>query len=493
MAEPARNAALAAASGRERILVALRRRSGRATAGDLAADTGVALDRVESDLRELVHVYESHLDVDEQGRLLYRFAPDLLERLRPESPEERRARRRLRRARLVRNGLRGLALVGVAAYGWVYGAVAIVALASMGMLGGRIWLTDAVVAHRNRFRKARGLPLVRSPVASPWDPPERATPVAEPILPRLKAATERVMRFVVGPSRRADDLLTRERTVVSWLRANRGVVVPAEVVRLLGGSLEVADRLLTGLLVRHRGDVEVDDAGTLSYRFDALLATADDAATVPAGGGPPPVWEQPSPDDDRLFRDRADLWVPAMGVVNVVTAIALHVWLLPRLGWEFPWLEALVVWFPIGWTAVLAVAVVARTVVARGRRTARALEWARLGLLRVILGEDEGEGGRSLPIGAPAALRRLIAPPVPPDAVIAAALAEVVRDLGGEVAEVDHTARGDLEADLLARFPRVRAELEAVARTREMLGSGHGRMGRIVWSTRDDSPAPSAD
>lgn len=478
----------AAAAEREALVAALRARGGTATAGDLAASSGLALDRVEALLRDLVHDYESHLDVDEAGRLVYRFDPALRERLRPESPAERRARRRLRVARAARAVVRGVNLGAVALYGWVYGALAIATFIAFGLLGGKVWITEEVIAHRNRFRQARGQPLLRSPAARPWDEGQRATPVAEPILPRLRALSERVLRFVLGPLRPGRDLGSREAAAVAFVRARRGVVVPAEVVALEGGSLDEADRLLTRLLVRHRGEVEVSAAGALVYRFDELALTAAPGADRDAP--PPPVWEQPSPRDDRLVRERADWWVPGLGGVNVAAAVTLHVWLLPRLGWTAPWTEALLVWFPLGWTALLAVAAGVRAVAARTARPERDREWARALLLRVILEEGGGGAGRApagdaarpraLPLADPRALRSLLSAPetaVPGDAALAAAL----DDLGHGLA-ADFVAAED-GSGVHARFPRVAAEQAAAAAARAALAAGHGRPGRIVWST----------
>lgn len=481
--EPAAGSAAAAAE-REALVAALRARGGSATAGDLAADTGVALDRTEALLRDLVHDYESHLDVDEAGRLVYRFDPALSERLRPESPSERRARRRLRLVRAARAVVRAVTLGAVAVYGWLYGAIALGAFLAFGLLGGKVWLTEAVIAHRNRFRQARGEPLLRSPAARPWDEGARATPVAEPILPRLRALSERVVRFVLGPQRRGRDLASREAAVVALVRARRGVVVPSEVVALLGGSLLDADRLLTRLMVRHRGDVEVTDDGTLRYRFDELATTAGPDPSGPAAGGPaapPPVWAEPTPTDDRLLRDRLDAWVPAFGVINVATAVTLEVWLLPRLGWTDAWLEALLVWFPAGWTASLAVAAGLRWLAARRARPRREREWARALLLRVILGEAPAD---ELPVGDARVLRGRLSPAgssLPADPVLAAALDEVLVAL-----DADFVAADD-GSGVRARFPRVEAERAAATAGRAALGETHGRPGRIVWSTRAGS------
>ncbi|MEO1273754.1 MAG: hypothetical protein AAFX99_37235, partial [Myxococcota bacterium] len=58
----------------------LKGRQGRATLGDMVVDTGLPRAEVEAQLRRLLSLYKSHLDVDENGELLYRFHPSFQRR-----------------------------------------------------------------------------------------------------------------------------------------------------------------------------------------------------------------------------------------------------------------------------------------------------------------------------------------------------------------------------------------------------------------------------
>lgn len=53
----------------ERILKALRKRRGTATAGDISGDTGLSYDQTETAIQSLLRTYKSHVDVDDQGNL----------------------------------------------------------------------------------------------------------------------------------------------------------------------------------------------------------------------------------------------------------------------------------------------------------------------------------------------------------------------------------------------------------------------------------------
>ena len=57
----------------DRILSSLKKRDGTATAGDVASDTGLGYGDVETGLRRMLSLYKSHLDVDDDGNLRYRF------------------------------------------------------------------------------------------------------------------------------------------------------------------------------------------------------------------------------------------------------------------------------------------------------------------------------------------------------------------------------------------------------------------------------------
>ena len=474
------------AAAQDLLVAALRERGGRATAADLAVATGLPLAELEPPLRELLHTYESHLEVDENGQLLYLFDPGMQTRIRPETPAERRRRLRRRAGDVCWRGVQGLGVLLLVVYGWLYGLIVVVALLAMGGSRGefRHKLRRFVLAQRNRARRKRGQDPVRDQLAMPWDRSADAAPVGAPIWPRIRALADRFRRLAWGPEDvgDGDGDEARERRLLSFLRAQRGVAVAADVVRLFGCSLVEADRLLTHLLVRHLGDVDVDDDGTMRFRFDQLLTSADadggvraDATGAPGGF----VWERWPLPDERPVRDGQDLLLAALGGLNVVVALGLLV-ALPYLGFARPLADLALVWFPLAYTALVTALAWGRWRAYRRRRPRRAARWARGRLLRLVT-----EEGRALPVDNPSVLTAALgaeaaeAAQIPPE-LLAAALQGLVDDLEGELSEV---ADG---ASLVATFPSVRLQLRAAEAARRARADGPGRLGRIVYSTRDD-------
>jgi hypothetical protein len=72
--------ALTVARQRADILASLRRLRGRATVGDVAADTGLTNDDARRGLKALLESHRGHLAVSDSGELLYEFDRRLIER-----------------------------------------------------------------------------------------------------------------------------------------------------------------------------------------------------------------------------------------------------------------------------------------------------------------------------------------------------------------------------------------------------------------------------
>ncbi len=99
---------------------------------------------------------------------------------------------------------------------------------------------------------------------------------------------ERVNRFVFGPEPPKADPQELERKLIAQIRANAGRIGLLDVMKVTGLPREEADPLMSRLLLDYEGDVDVSDAGAITYRFEALRKTAghhEDRA-------PPPVWNE---------------------------------------------------------------------------------------------------------------------------------------------------------------------------------------------------------
>jgi hypothetical protein len=103
---------------------------------------------------------------------------------------------------------------------------------------------------------------------------------------------ERVNRFFFGPTSPAPDPLETERRVVAAIRAGKGRIGLADVMRVTGLPREQADPLMSKLMLDYEGDVAVSQDGGIYYTFAALRKTADGGETV---ADPPPAWSRAKP------------------------------------------------------------------------------------------------------------------------------------------------------------------------------------------------------
>ena len=79
-----------------------------------------------------------------------------------------------------------------------------------------------------------------------------------------------------------------ERRILAEIRAQKGRIGLADVMRVTGLPREEADPLMARLMLDYEGDVEVSEEGGIIYRFEALRKTASrpgDPRPAPSGRG----------------------------------------------------------------------------------------------------------------------------------------------------------------------------------------------------------------
>lgn len=94
--------------------------------------------------------------------------------------------------------------------------------------------------------------------------------------------------LALGPERAAADPLENEREVAAFLRAERGVLTPAEILALSGGTIADAEERMADYLVRFNGEPEITDQGVVVGEFDAFVS----GSKSDAGGSVVPYWEE---------------------------------------------------------------------------------------------------------------------------------------------------------------------------------------------------------
>lgn len=99
---------------------------------------------------------------------------------------------------------------------------------------------------------------------------------------------EKVNRFVFGPQTPAEDPHAARARVLREIRAQRGRIGLADVMRVTGLPRDQADPLMAQLMLDHDGSVDVSEGGGIFYTFEALRRTAAEEAAV----RPRPAWER---------------------------------------------------------------------------------------------------------------------------------------------------------------------------------------------------------
>ena len=95
--------------------------------------------------------------------------------------------------------------------------------------------------------------------------------------PEEKSLSAAVYDFVFGPPRVAIDPLTTPREMASYVRLNKGLVVPAELCALAGWTFPQAETFLTDCVIHYHGEVKISDQAVLYGQFDDLMRGVGEA------------------------------------------------------------------------------------------------------------------------------------------------------------------------------------------------------------------------
>ncbi len=78
--------------------------------------------------------------------------------------------------------------------------------------------------------------------------------------------------LAIGPERAASDPLANEKEVAAFLRSDRGILTPAEIVALSGCSITDAEERMADYLVRFDGEPTITDDGVVVGEFDSFIS-----------------------------------------------------------------------------------------------------------------------------------------------------------------------------------------------------------------------------
>jgi hypothetical protein len=97
--------------------------------------------------------------------------------------------------------------------------------------------------------------------------------------------------LALGPERAANDPLENEKEVAAFLRAEKGVLTPAEILALSGGTIAEAEERMADYLVRFNGDPTITEEGVVVGEFDSFIS----GTAAKAEGKVIPFWDEFEP------------------------------------------------------------------------------------------------------------------------------------------------------------------------------------------------------
>ena len=130
---------------------------------------------------------------------------------------------------------------------------------------------------------------------------------------------EKVNRYFFGPPKLPLDPLEKERKIVTEIRASRGRIGLADVMRVTGLPREEADPLMAKLMLDYDGDVFVSPDGGITYKFESLRKTADERAST---AHVEPAWSKTPVMPPLTGNDGgANFMITALNAFNLIMAL----------------------------------------------------------------------------------------------------------------------------------------------------------------------------
>jgi hypothetical protein len=473
------------------------------TVADATAESGLAIRDAERGLTWLTQEYRGHLRATEDGQLLYLFPYGFTQPWKTRDAIGRAWDAALRTGTAVlRFVVRAWLMIVLLAYVAIFVAILIgMMFAKQGdnnnsRRGGDISgigfvlfrvLADALFWTFHPFSPfnayggygARSLPAQRS----------RGRKDETPFY-------EKVNRFFFGPTPVKEDPRTAERAILAQLRAQKGRIGLADVMRVTGLPRSAADPLMAKLMLDYDGDVSVSEDGGITYHFEAMRKTA--AVDVGMLTKPRAAWEM-VPELPPLTGNPfgTNVLIAALNMFNIVMSMVafeqnLTLAKLPFLFSRIPLWRLHYDGTPIVLGVIPLVFSLAIFLIPIGRALIRPIKAARLGrekgrlavmrevLTRVEKHEEVTDQGLDKAWGRAAGR-----PPLPGE------LTRYVADLGADV-QVDGTSpaspeRGPHQTEKTGgvryRFADLETEAKALEEERQGASEEEKKVGRVVFAS----------
>jgi len=463
---------LARTQQRSTLLASLRRLDGRATVGDLVADTGLAADDVREGLRALLESHRGHLAVSDKGELVYEFDPSLIER----GSEPLLARF----ARAARRTLTGAFKAWIVVMLVVYFAVFVVLVIAA------IFASQRGGDSRGGWGGGRGRrggfhidPFLLYWI---WSPRWR---IGRPYYGHRWERTlggddrvpfyKKVFAFVFGPDRPHPTQRQLDRGKLRLIRARSGVLTTAELVQHTGSTFDEGDDEMARLLGAYEGEAVVSPDGQLVYAFPELMTTV-------RGGRrprePDPAWMRLEPPRELTGNTAgANAAVAGMNAFTLTAAVTAPWFIFPRLGLGGTAAFVGLVIIPVVFSFLFFAVPLVRMAGVKLENRRRAMR----NLRRVLVGHVYSHAAKEEPVEEGEAYR-FASGRLADQRVTRSEVAEV---LGRMAVELDADVRVREDGATEYRFDAIRRQLAAGEVARGSLRLDRRTVDRTVFSTSD--------
>ncbi len=283
-------------------------------------------------------------------------------------------------------------------------------------------------------------------------------PRTSPIRENKKSFVASVYDFVFGPTRVEIDPLANQKEVAAYLRKEKGVVTPAELVALAGWRFDEADRFLSDCLVRFQGDPVIAESGVVYGKFDQITRSAGDAED----GKIEYFWDEYEPDyeitGNTTGRNAGIIFMNVFNLAfaSLVVAASMDPSVSPQGSLE-PWVVSVLGFVPMTFSLLFFLIPVVRIFRVSALRARRTKTNIRKRVMRAVF----NTAGQAVTleeavekVNAGASEQKL-APEL-----VKSALEEMLRDYEGEIV-LDPRGRSKYS------FPRVERELDEAGKVRE--------------------------
>jgi len=457
------------------ILSTLRRLKGRATVGDVAADTGLPTEDARRGLKALLESHRGHLAVSDSGELLYEFDRRLIER----DSEPLLARLGRAVGKTLRGAFKAWIVVMLVGY-FVAFVVLVIAALFASQRGsdsrGRGWGRGGHRGGSIPFPSFWFWYLVWSPrwrIGRPyyghrW---ERTLDREDPV-PFYK----KVFAFVFGPDRPKPTQRQRDRATVRLIRSRRGVLTTAELVEHSALAYPDAENEMGRLLGAYDGEPAVSPEGRLAYAFPSLMTSAHEER-LPRP--PNPAWLRLERDLELTGNSAgANATIAGMNLFTLAAAATAPWFIFPRLGLGGPAAFVGLVLVPLVFSVLFFGIPLARTAWVKIENRRRRARNVRRVLLGLIYERTLREGGG---IGVEEAQR----PVAGRQGEGAPGRPLVESTLHHLAAELEADVNPDDSGTLRFTFAALRSEVLAGEAIRRRLRLDERTLGPIVFSTSD--------